>query len=723
MPDPMNTPIPLTRDLVLVGGGHTHALVLRKWGMQPLPGVRLTVINPGPTAPYSGMLPGFVAGHYTRQELDIDLVKLARFANARLICGKAVALDPDRKTITVPDRPPVAYDVASVDVGITSEMPALEGFEEYGVPAKPLGIFASRWDAFRNSTTDAKVAVIGGGVAGAELAMAMAFALRHRGLAPEITLIDRGQVLDGFAGPARSRLMAALDEQGVTCIENATVAKIKPDHVELSDGRTIQSHFTTGAAGARPHDWIARTGLDVQDGFLEVGPMLQTSDPDVFAVGDCAHLSHNPRPKAGVFAVREAPFLYDNLKAHLSGGSLRPYRPQKDYLKLISLGGKSALAEKLGTARRGALLWRWKDHIDRKFMDQFDGLEPMASKPLPLKVADGVSDALGDAPLCRGCGAKVGKGALSAALADIPISSRKDIERLEGDDAALLKMGTTRQVITADHLSAVTEDPAMMARIAAVHALGDIWAMGAAPQAAVISLIVPQMSAELQSRTVAEIMSAAADVVSGAGADIVGGHTTMGDTLTIGFTMTGLCKSPPITLSGAQSGDALILTKPLGSGTILAAEMRGKAGGADVLACLDQMVQPQASAASILATANAMTDVTGFGLAGHLEAMCKASGLGASVQLSDIPLLSGGLDLATAGIRSSLFPQNRSDSVARVPADNPLGDLMFDPQTCGGLLAAVPSKQSAAILKKLKTAGYDAAIIGTMVEGDVVSFS
>ncbi|MFB1025100.1 MAG: bifunctional NADH dehydrogenase FAD-containing subunit/selenide, water dikinase SelD, partial [Octadecabacter sp.] len=128
----MKTTIPYTRDLVLVGGGHTHALVLRSWGMNPLPGVRLTVINPGPTAPYSGMLPGFVAGHYTRDELDIDLVQLARFAGARLIAGKATAIDPVGKTITVLGRPDIAYDVAAIDVGITSEMPRLAGFADFG---------------------------------------------------------------------------------------------------------------------------------------------------------------------------------------------------------------------------------------------------------------------------------------------------------------------------------------------------------------------------------------------------------------------------------------------------------------------------------------------------------------------------------------------------------------------------------------------------------------
>lgn len=705
----MKQTIPLTRDLVLVGGGHTHALVLRSWGMNPLPGVRLTVINPGPTAPYSGMLPGFVAGHYTREELDIDLVKLARFAGARLIAGKATGLDPVTKTIKVPGRPPVAYDVAAIDVGITSEMPKLAGFAEHGMPAKPLGVFASRWDAFRRAATFPKVAVIGGGVAGAELAMAMAFALRER--SPQVSLIDRGAVLDGFDTPARSRLLAALSDLGVTLVEHATVTAVHAGAVQLSDGTTVASDFTTGAAGARPHDWISDIGLDLHNGFLTVGPTLQTSDPDVFAVGDCAHLAHAPRPKAGVFAVREAPYLFDNLRARLSGDRMRDYQPQKDYLKLISLGDKTALAEKLGTARRGRLLWRWKDHIDRKFMTQFDGLT-MAPDPMPLRVADGVADAMDGTPLCGGCGAKVGRDALGAALSKLPKTARPDIASLPGDDAAILTTGGAIQVLTTDHLSAVTNDPVLMAQIATLHALGDVWAMGAAPQAAVLSLTLPRMAAPLQARTVAEITQTVADTLFGAA--LVGGHTTLGDGLTIGLSITGLCDRAPITLAGAKPGDALVLTKPIGSGTILAAEMRGIARGADVLACYREMITPQQTIAAQLQPAHAMTDVTGFGLAGHLAGLCAASQVGSKVVLADVPFMAGALDLAASGVHSSIYPDNRNDPRVIAP-DTARAALMFDPQTAGGLLAAVPRDVAAGL--------ENVWIIGEVTDGQGVTFS
>ncbi|WP_420586605.1 selenide, water dikinase SelD [Ruegeria sp.] len=707
-------PLPLTRDLVLIGGGHTHALVLRKWGMNPLPGARVTVINPGPTAPYSGMLPGFVAGHYDRAELDIDLVRLARFAGARVILGPVEGIDPDRRQVHVPGRPPVAFDIASVNVGITSDMPALPGFVEHAVPAKPLGPFASSWAKYLDGSGPASVAVIGGGVAGVEVVMAMAHALRSKGRAAQLTLIDSAQALTATGAKAAATIRQAMTDLGVNLIEQASIACIEKDHVALEDGRQIPATFVTGAAGARPYDWIAQTGLDLHDGYIRVNGHLQSSEPAIFAAGDCAHLADNPRPKAGVYAVREAPVLFDNLRAAMGAGRMRVYQPQNDYLKLISLGEKSALAERLGTSFSGPLMWKWKNHIDQSFMNKFRDLPHMRAPALPRHHTAGLQEALGEKPMCGGCGAKVGRGALQAALTDMPAPKRADVTPLPGDDAALLMTGGLRQVMTSDHLRGVTDDPVMMTRIAAVHALGDIWAMGASPQAATATIILPRMSPTLQHRTLAEIMATASEVIREAGAEIVGGHSSMGDEMTIGFTLTGLCDRDPITLSGARPGDTLILTKPLGSGVLMAAEMAGQAEGHWVADALRQMTQPQGEASRILAEAHAMTDVTGFGLAGHLMGMCEASDCGATLDLDAIPLMSGARELSTRAVRSTIFDENRS-----LAPDLPTGDkadLLFDPQTAGGLLAAVPANQAQGLCETLRHVGYPAVIIGQITD-------
>ncbi len=712
----MKIDFPFVKDIVLIGGGHTHALVLKKWGMAPLPGVRLTLIDPAPRAAYSGMLPGFVAGHYARDDLDIDLVRLARFAGARFIRGRVMGIDREAREIHVPGRPPVGYDIAAINVGITSEMPSLPGFQDHAIPAKPLTAFAHKWAAFLASDIDKTAAVIGGGVAGCELAMAMAHALGKKGSAYQITLVDRSKILTEATPSGAQKLRHALAEHAVTILEDAGVVAVTKQGLTLRNSVDIGSNFTVGAAGAKAYDWQDQLGLDTENGFIRVNPMLQSSDPAIFATGDCAHLTHAPRTKAGVFAVRQAPILFDNLVARAAGKSLRSYHPQKDYLKLISLGGKRALAEKWGRSISGAYLWHRKDQIDQTFMAQFRDLKPMHPAPVPPLHAQGLKEAIGDRPMCGGCGSKVGRGALQTALSSLPDTLRDDVQSVAGDDSAIVVTGGATQVISTDHLRAFTSDPVVMARIAAVHALGDIWAMGARPQVATATIILPKMTADLQQRTLTEVMLSAGAVMQDVGASIVGGHSSMGAEMTIGFTVTGLCARPPITLRGAQVGDAIVLTQPIGTGVILSAEMQCRAPGDIVAHCLDVMGQGQAAAAEILQSAHAMTDVTGFGLAGHLAGICTASRVGAAIRLGDVPILDGAFELAKAGHASTLLGDNQAGLDTVSCPSTAHGDLMFDPQTAGGLLACVSASSVETLMTQLTDAGYDAALIGYVTD-------
>ena len=368
------------KNVVLIGGGHAHALVLHAWTKAPID-ANVTVINPAPTAPYTGMLPGFIAGHYKREELDYDLVRLAELAGAHLVLGKATDIEREAKTITVDGDSTLPYDVCSINIGITSAIPTLPGFEEHGVPAKPLGLLATKWtefvDAWENrNTQQPRIVVIGGGVGGCELAMAMSFRLRQQRHDPAITVIDRTHILDGTSDITRTQLRKELLDVDVDIRENTEVELVGEDHVVVSanDTReTIPADFVVGAAGAYPFPWLSNLGLATTNGFLDVRETLQTTvDPTVFAAGDCAHLAYNPRPKAGVFAVREAPYLAKNIQALLTGGHLDEYDPQVDYLKLISLGRKSAGADKFGRFNKGPQMWRLKDRIDRKFMNSLD---------------------------------------------------------------------------------------------------------------------------------------------------------------------------------------------------------------------------------------------------------------------------------------------------------------------------------------------------------------
>ncbi|MEM9852862.1 MAG: selenide, water dikinase SelD [Pseudomonadota bacterium] len=690
--------ISLTRDLVFIGGGHTHALALHAWAMKPLPGTRVTVINPEPVAAYSGMLPGYIAGHYARDELDIDLIRLARRAGARLIVDRATHIDRAAKRIDLADGPPVFYDLASLDIGITSTLAALEGFSEHGLPAKPLSRFARAWSDYRARPGPKRVAIIGAGVAGAEVAMAIAHALPRAGVA----LVEKGRAFAALGARAARLLRARIEEHGIDIFEGVTPVRVTQERVMLEDGRAIEANLVIGAAGSNPYEWLRASGLTDDAGFVPVDRFLRSRDAAIFAVGDCAELE-TPRPKSGVYAVRQAPILFANLQHALSGaGARKPYFPQKDYLKLISLGRKTALGEKWGLSFAADSLWALKDRIDEKFMAKLNQPVPPMRAPLPWPRARGART---EPMMCGGCGSKIGRSALEAAL-------RGGIggDRADGDDAALLSMSETRQVISTDHLRAFCDDPVLMARIALNHAMGDIWAMGAAPQAALASIILPRQSPELAERAMTELMAAATRAAAATGARIVGGHSTLGAELTIGFTVTGLCARAPITLKGAQPGDALILTKPLGTGVLMAGEMRGRARAWDIRAAWEAMATPQNKAAQLLSDAHAMTDVTGFGLYGHLSGMCRASGVSAEIWLEALPLLAGALELSRQGIRSSLFAENAGEDAQA----DPLRALIYDPQTSGGLLAAVGDTR---VLSELRRAGIDAALIGRVVAG------
>jgi selenide,water dikinase len=675
------------------------------------------------------MLPGLVAGHYQRDALEIDLVRLARFAGARLVLDRVVGLDLAKGRAQMAKRPDIAFDLVSIDIGIGSGIPGID--EGQALPAKPLGAFADAWEAFVKDvlagTKAPSVAVIGGGLGGVELAMAMAHRLGEACSDPhaiKITLVEAQQDLLATSAPAlRKAMRSGLAELGVKVLTGSAVTAIAGPRLHLATGDALEADVIATVAGARPAAWLGQTGLDLHQGFISVDQTLRSlSHETVFAVGDTAHMPASPRPKAGVFAVRQGPVLYHNLRAALSGGRLKPFRPQSDYLKLVSLGGQKAVAEKWDLSVSGAGLWRLKDQIDQRFMAMLSALPAMAvPEPAQGPVALGVTAFEAAQPLCGGCGSKVGPEALASALADLAPPARADVLTGRGDDAAVLAWGASdRQVFSCDHFRAFSLDPFVMAQITANHALGDIWAMGGEPQAALASIILPPMTKAKQSSTVGEIVAGFEACLKAAGADLVGGHTSLGAELTLGLSVTGLMQGrKPLGLGGAQPGDVLVLTKPVGVGTVMAAEMQGLAKGRWVAASLQQMLASSRQASRVLRDhAHAMTDITGFGLAGHVQGLLSASHLSATLDLNQIGWSEGAIELARAGIHSSIFPETSRlagdlKASASVRAD-PRFDLLFDPQTAGGLVAAVPAGAIKSLIKAFADQGLGLWLIGAL---------
>jgi selenide, water dikinase len=739
-----NSQHPVVKDLVLVGGGHSHIAVLKRFGMRPLPGVRLTMICRETHTPYSGMLPGLVAGHYEFDEAHIDLGPLCRFAGARLYHDEAIGLDLDAQSIHCRGRPPVKYDIVSMNIGSTPQTSGVPGADGNVVPVKPINQFISHWQSMigrvlaRNNGVH--IGVVGTGAGGVEILLAVKHRLRRalleRGRTDDhieyYLFGDTGEILPSHNARARRAFQRVLRDQRVHVLAGEAVVEVSPGRLLSAQGTeyALDEMLWVTAAGAA--SWLAGSGLRVDgQGFIAVNDALQSiSHPSVFAAGDIASVENHPRPKSGVFAVRQGRPLADNLRRALQGRPLLPFRPQRHFLSLITTGDKYAVASRGNWALEGRLVWRWKDWIDRRFMRRYSVLPEMTQAQQPA-LASGLADAAAIKEIsaiamrCGGCGAKVGSTVLDRALSQLQPIRRPDI--LIGldapDDAAVAAVPPGKVMLhTVDYFRAFIDDPYIFGQIAANHSLGDIFAMGGEPQSALAIATVPFGLESKVEDQLSQLMAGALKVLNEAETALVGGHTSEGAELAMGFAVNGFAdRARLLRKGGMQPGDRLILTKPLGTGTLFAADMRMKAKGRWIDAALASMVQSNRAAALCLHNhgATACTDVTGFGLLGHLVEMTKPSGVDVELMLDALPFLDGALDTVRLGILSSLQPQNvrlrRAIRDISTFAQDERLPLIFDPQTAGGLLASVPGDRSDACLAELKQLGYgDAAIIGTV---------
>ena len=741
---------PVLRDIVLVGGGHSHVGVLKRFGMQPAPGIRLTVICRDTHTPYSGMLPGYIAGHYSYDEVHIDLSRLARFAGARFFRDEALGLDRAAGKILCRNRPPVPYDFLSINIGSAPQMSNVPGATEHAVPVKPINGFNARWqlllERVREHAGTTRIAVVGGGAGGVELTLAMQYRLRNElraaGRNPDELsfhlLTSDPVILPTHNASVRRAFERVLDERGVEVHCNAEVDRVSAARLQTAGGETVGADemvWVTRAGGA---PWLRETGLALDaDGFIQVTDTLQTvTDPKVFAAGDIASMINHPLEKAGVFAVRQGPPLAQNLRRAAEGKTLEPYRPQSRWLALISTGDKYAVASRGALGFKGAWVWRWKDWIDRRFMlkfSQFPAMDGERAVAAPSTVQLGEEEAAqaisAVAMRCGGCGAKVGATVLARALGALHPVDRDDV--LIGlhapDDAAVVRVPPGKAMVhTVDFFRAFIDDPYLFGKVAANHALGDIFAMGAEAQSATAIVTVPAGLETKVEDVLFQMMSGAIEVLNDADCALVGGHTGEGKELALGFAVNGLVDEDMASVlkkSGMRPGEVLILTKPIGTGTLFAAHARLEARGRWIDAALVSMCQSNRAGAQCLREhgASACTDLTGFGLLGHLVEMTKPSGVDAELDLAALPVLGGAEQTSAAGILSSLQPANvrlrRALRNQQEAASHPRYALIFDPQTAGGLLASVPPERAEACLKALHALGYEhAAAIGRVLE-------
>lgn len=379
------------KKLVLVGGGHSHAIVLKMLAQKPLSGISLTLITPVVDTPYSGMLPGHIAGFYSHAECHINLQKLSNFAQAQLYINQAIRLDLKNNRVLCANQQAVDFDLLSINIGSTPTKASVSGAAEYAIGVKPVKEFLENWykiqaDVAANPQKTLSLAIIGGGVGGVELALSMQANLHHilqQHQQPktnlEIHLFQRTrELLPNHPYQLRHLVKQILTDRGIKLHLDTTVTELLPvgDKIEINcqSGLTVNCDKVFCVTHASAPEWVKNSGIGTDaEGFILVDDNLQSiTHSQVFAAGDIASMLNYHLPKAGIFAVRQGEPLYRNLRRAILGKPLKPYHPQKEYLSLIGTGDKRAIASRGNfTLPPHPLLWQWKDWIDKRFMAQF----------------------------------------------------------------------------------------------------------------------------------------------------------------------------------------------------------------------------------------------------------------------------------------------------------------------------------------------------------------
>tara|TARA_R110002051_G_scaffold110728_3_gene183372 strand:+ start:27388 stop:28536 length:1149 start_codon:yes stop_codon:yes gene_type:complete len=362
--------------ILLAGGGHAHAVALRRLAKQPLPaGIRLTLVSPSTHNLYSGALPGVIAGHWKADSIGVPLRPLCDAAKVQFVQDRLVSIEPDARTARLESGKQVSFDLASLDIGSGIRPLDVPDALDVIVPIRPIGPFLDRWQKtlaeIKAGSAPPSIIVVGAGLAGIEVALAIHYRLQQEGIAaPSIHLVDAGSDIAGSSSPAlRRKLARAMRRAKINLILQTRIQTIQDGSVLLSSGESLETSLVVNCAGSAPHGWIGQSGLNTVEGRVEVDACLRsTSHPHIWAAGDTSYFKPKPLEPAGVFAVRAGPVIAENIGRYAQNAGLSEFHPQSDCLKLISLGDQRAVAEKFGFALEAGWLWHLKKKIDFSFL-------------------------------------------------------------------------------------------------------------------------------------------------------------------------------------------------------------------------------------------------------------------------------------------------------------------------------------------------------------------
>ena len=703
----------IEKDLILLGAGHSNIEVLRYFGKNPLNGIRITLINNSYTSTYSGMIPGYIQGTYDWDNINIDLVKLCGNYNHRLIISDVYKIDVKKKIVYLKGRPEINYDYLSINLGIKSDDSKIIGASEHCLKLKPISLIKDSINKLLNynkSDKNNNIVIIGAGAAGVEVSLAIRERLRQFNINSKITLLSKNSsVLNGFNNNGKIIAKNTLIKNNIQIKTNSEVIKVTKNYVFVKSGEKIFCKLPILATSGAPLELLKRSNLPLnRDGSIKIeNNLLVSGISDVFATGDISSIKSFNVPKAGVFAVKQGKVLARNIKLLISNKLLIKYNPQKTYLSLIGLPHKKALAIKSFFSLEGKLLWKIKKLIDKRFIQTYSYNKSVNSKNNNLNFVEPFLNSM----QCKGCANKIPHNVLKEVF-------QENINNGAFDADKVPKINNLYQ--TTDIISSIISDPFELGKIAAKHALNDIYAVNANPLSAQMIVSLPPALSKINKRDLFQLKSGADVIMKKSLCKINGGHSYSNndDQIYLGFSIIGK-KNKYIKVRKIKYAK-LYLTGKIGSALVLSAIEKKVINGFYAEEVINQMRSSNFETFKIFNKFNLeyVTDISGFGLAIHANnLLLRHSSLkGFEISLNKIPLYKGARLALHENIKSSLNDANRSSIINSLNIEynkinKKILNCIFDPQTGGGFLFILNNSDKK-VLNELDKNNINYSLIG-----------
>ena len=674
-----------TKQLVLIGGGHANVQVLKKLCMNNIKGLHTILISEHFEAIYSGMTPGFIHEDFSREEISIDLQRLCFNAGATFIKDKVIKLDTNHKELHLQNFPTVNYDLLSINTGSISNTKKIniENSSKcfFVKPISSLVKNLNQIDQIVKNNKN-KIVIIGGGVASYELAFSLK--RRYESLA-EFTILGKKILKEKNLNKKTKNDLKGIAENLNIKVYQGEVISISEKYLTLNNGEKIDCDLSLISTGASIESWLLESNLSKDEkGFIKVNDnLLSIYDKNIFVTGDACSIENKPKPKSGVMAVRQGETLKENIFLKLTGKNLIKFKPQKNWLYLIGTYKNYALLNYFILSFHSRWCWVLKVWIDRNFINNFKFINNLRMTKRNFELENFKNTLM----YCQGCGSKVSKSTLINYI-------KKNSDNIYLKDSSIVNNKSLQILQTIDHIKLFSSlNPFDFGKISFLHSQNDILAAGGEVKSLSVSLGVPFSENSVEKFYLEYFMAGIKFEADKNDCVISSGHSYQSQEAGITLTLNGEIESN-VSKNSAKVGDLIYLSKPLGTGYLLAAYFNNSEmlSGYDFEKILNNLKKGNFFAANSARDSGSqtMTDVSGFGLSSHLIDICSSSNLSAELLLTPDILINSNIDLLRI-FQSTGFKNNHNSSRKniKISENHPLKNILFDPQTNGPMLIAI----------------------------------